>query len=359
MTEFSDPQAEGRPVHPGGLIRAAREARGWSLAHMAMLLKLSERRLQAFEEGRWDDVGDRTFVRALAQSLCRHLSIDPAPLLQSLPPVAERAILGDASTRRMPSVGTPASPASSSRRAIRGTSGRAAGWAAALKRPVVLVVLLILLAAAALAFMPGSWWSSWRPAQSEVIESPFPANPANPPSPAPTAASAPVDSIPALPASQPSGSQDAVIRPAPAPSTSPTSTPQSGQQPNQQTRPSPGPQSGEGATGAWGTPSASSARAPVVAPLPARPAPQPSVRPLDEPSLQITVTQTSWVQVIDARGQVLVSRLVPSGERVELVGARPLNLRVGNVAGVQAQWRGQRVDLDSVQRSNVAQVDLP
>ncbi|MEY3285705.1 MAG: hypothetical protein RL500_435, partial [Pseudomonadota bacterium] len=90
--------------HPGATIRAAREARGQSLLHLSILLKISERRLQAFEEGRWADVGDRTFVRALAQSLCKHLGLDAQPVLQALPtvgadvrPLADRGRLAQAS----------------------------------------------------------------------------------------------------------------------------------------------------------------------------------------------------------------------------------------------------------------------
>jgi cytoskeleton protein RodZ len=74
--------------------------------------------------------------------------------------------------------------------------------------------------------------------------------------------------------------------------------------------------------------------------------------------LRIRAVQSSWVQVHDARGQPLLSRLVTAGEVIDLDGRRPLKVRVGNVSGTEVQWRGRRLDLDTVQRNNVAQLDL-
>ncbi len=79
----------------------------------------------------------------------------------------------------------------------------------------------------------------------------------------------------------------------------------------------------------------------------------------DTASLQLRALQDTWVQVSDARGQVLVSRLLRTGERVGLEGSRPLRLRVGNVAGTEVIWLGRRVALDEQQRNNVADVELP
>ena len=65
------------------------------------------------------------------------------------------------------------------------------------------------------------------------------------------------------------------------------------------------------------------------------------------------------MQVTDAKGVVLLSRLLRSGERVGLDGSRPLRMRVGNAAGTDVTWQGRRVALDELQRNNVADVDLP
>jgi cytoskeleton protein RodZ len=75
--------------------------------------------------------------------------------------------------------------------------------------------------------------------------------------------------------------------------------------------------------------------------------------------LQVKATQDTWVQVTDAKGAVVLSRLLRAGESVGLEGARPLRLRVGNAAGTQATWQGRRVALDEIQKNNVADVELP
>ena len=68
--------AEGasRPV----LLRAAREAAGLHIAALAAALKVPVRKLEALEAGRYGELPDLTFARALASSACRHLKVDPA-----------------------------------------------------------------------------------------------------------------------------------------------------------------------------------------------------------------------------------------------------------------------------------------
>ncbi|MFM7971199.1 MAG: DUF4115 domain-containing protein, partial [Betaproteobacteria bacterium] len=75
--------------------------------------------------------------------------------------------------------------------------------------------------------------------------------------------------------------------------------------------------------------------------------------------LQLTARQDTWVQVSDAKGVVLLSRLLRNGETVDVEGTRPLRLRVGNAAGTEVRWLGRLVPLQDVQRNNVADVELP
>ena len=70
-----------RPV----LLRAAREAAGLHIAALAAALKVPVRKLEALEAGRYEELPDLTFARALASSACRHLKIDPAPVLEQIP----------------------------------------------------------------------------------------------------------------------------------------------------------------------------------------------------------------------------------------------------------------------------------
>lgn len=364
MTEPTDSPLSPRAPHPGDLVRSAREARGWTLSHLSMLLKLSERRLQAFEQGRWDDVGDRTFVRALAQSLARHLSIDPVPLLQALPQSAEVVVLKETSASRAAAPVSPMTLPGSGGRRSSARSSTGSGIGALLRRPAVVAGAVILLAAAALAFAPSSWWQSTAPTPTEVVvplTAPTPVESpaaASEPQGAASAASLPVG--PAIAPSPPVPSEPAASSAPSAPVTTKATT--AATAPTKVASASAPPPAVTQATarevppepsGPWGTGST------TVVPTKNPTRPTQVNRAADEPALRLTINQASWVQVTDAQGQVLVSRLIPAGEKVELVGARPLNLRVGNVSGVQAQWRGQPIDLQAYQRSNVAQLELP
>ena len=82
-----------RPVR----LREAREAAGLHIAAMAAALKVPVRKLEALEAGRYDELPDLTFARALASSACRQLKIDPAPVLEQIPQNPAPA-LGDRDT---------------------------------------------------------------------------------------------------------------------------------------------------------------------------------------------------------------------------------------------------------------------
>ena len=67
------------------MLRVARERQGMDLAALAFLLKVPVQQLQALEDDRYDVFRGPTFVRAVAQAVCRHVGIDPAPVLAALP----------------------------------------------------------------------------------------------------------------------------------------------------------------------------------------------------------------------------------------------------------------------------------
>ncbi len=294
------PNAASAATHNGQAgpsVRAAREARGQSLQHLSVLLKISERRLQAFEEERWSEVGDRTFIRALAQRLCRHLGLDPQPILQSLPaPVVEpmRSIDRSAST-------LAGSLSASGTRRLAPMDDRRSG--AAWFTPVRAGVAVILLAAGALALLPADTWGP-------TTEHAPPAQP--------------TPSAPSAEPAQAAAPEGAASAPAEGAAVAP-------------------------AVVVASEPAAVSPAVQAVAAMPMSAA----------AGLQLTARQDTWVQVSDAKGVVLLSRLLRSGETVGVEGARPLRLRVGNAAGTEARWLGRVVPLEDVQRNNVADVELP
>lgn len=83
---MSEPNVAGAGA--GALLRAAREKQGLHIAALAAAIKVTQRKLEALEADRFDELPDATFTRALAQTVCRQLKIDPKPVLERLPPAA-------------------------------------------------------------------------------------------------------------------------------------------------------------------------------------------------------------------------------------------------------------------------------
>ena len=72
----------------GRLLREARERQGLHIAALAASIKVTPKKLELLEADRFDALPDATFTRALAQTVCRALKIDSAPVLRLLPPPA-------------------------------------------------------------------------------------------------------------------------------------------------------------------------------------------------------------------------------------------------------------------------------
>jgi cytoskeleton protein RodZ len=74
--------------------------------------------------------------------------------------------------------------------------------------------------------------------------------------------------------------------------------------------------------------------------------------------VQLSTDEPSWIEVRDARGQVLLSRTVQPGERIGVDGALPLRLTIGNAPATRISFRGLPVDLVPVTRDTVARLEL-
>ncbi|MEO8808018.1 MAG: helix-turn-helix domain-containing protein [Burkholderiaceae bacterium] len=75
-------------------------------------------------------------------------------------------------------------------------------------------------------------------------------------------------------------------------------------------------------------------------------------------ALQLHASERSWVEVTDARGKSLISRLVEAGEDVGLDGVMPLKVRIGNAGATKVVFRGQPLELGAFTRDNVARLEL-
>ena len=76
--------------------------------------------------------------------------------------------------------------------------------------------------------------------------------------------------------------------------------------------------------------------------------------------LVLTFKSTSWVRVDDADGRLLLSGVVPAGDRQRLVGRKPYALHIGNAPGVRIEDDGKPFDLTPyVRADSTARITIP
>ena len=215
MTEDSSPSSvppsaaaeQSQTTPPSRLLREAREAAGLQLASLSATLKVPVERLQALEEGRYDDLPNLTFARALASSVCRALKIDPAPVLQGLPQGGE-VKLGTDQPLQVNAI------VPSRQRPLRLPALRQLGT------PLLLSLLVLGLAAALWWWLPqrdaeplaegdADVSSSEPPVPALVSEEPVPAPAAGKPAAAPVVPAAPVAPATPLPSAPAASSASA------------------------------------------------------------------------------------------------------------------------------------------------------
>ena len=128
-------------VHNGhSLLAQARQAAGLPLDALSLALKVPVKRLESLEAGRYEELPDMTFARALAMSVCRHLQIDAQVVLVRMP---------SAHTDRLGEQGAMGGDAMYST-----GEGLALSPVSVLRRPPVLVAVALVLAAALLYSLP-------------------------------------------------------------------------------------------------------------------------------------------------------------------------------------------------------------
>lgn len=284
---------------PGQILRRAREAQGIDLESLAATLKVPVRKLQALEADRYEELQGATFVRALALAACRVLKLDPAVLLADLPTGFQDTLLQVDGGLNTPFREHHA----------RGDGG---GLFSHL-RLVHGVGALLLLGAVAMWWVPGgltlpNWFPA--PASAAGAARPVAGDPVDPP-------------------------VAAVL---------------------------PGMIVADAGSGPTSSVSVQSLAPPASVSVPAAMAPQPdSLAPVTAGSaapLIVQAREVSWVEVVDARDQVLLGRNLAPGERVPVQGVFPIRVRVGNVQGTELLLRGRAVDLTSIARDNVARLEL-
>ncbi len=289
------------------MLRTAREAQGLHIAALATAIKVTPRMVEALEGDRLPELPDITFARALAQTICRQLKIDPQPVLALLPASGTVALEPASRIRSTP---------------YRDRGGRAEQGPAKNLGPLFWGAALLLLGALVLYLLPSAWLS---------LGSNVPVEPART-----AVASAPLLVEPVASA--------AVAQPGPDASNSPLSA-------------------AEGASA--GTlsmialsPSVNGNAAGSAETVFSAPPPGSGTPPAASGVLVVTTTDASWIEVRDAKGQLLLGETVQPGRSVGLDGPLPLRLLIGNASATQLVFRGQAVDVVSRSRENVARFEL-
>lgn len=297
MTDEPTPQspAAAESQHAGALLRAARMQQGMHIGALSAAIKVPQAKLEALEAGRYNELLDAAFTRALANTICRVLKIDAAPVLAQLPGAGQTG-LASADT----GLNTP----------FRDRSGRVdmVDWAP-WRHPVLWLVGLLLLSAAAFVLVPSA------PRPPEPLPAVEPLAPVLPPADMASAAlTTDAAANPALPASASATTAEAA------------------------------------ATNVSVFAAATATTAATTAAAPAA---------VSGDALELRALQASWVQVVDGDNQTLMARLIPAGETVTLTAKTPLRLRIGNAQGTALRFRGQTVDLAPATLNNIANLSLP
>ena len=302
----SAPTAAAGPVTAGRLLREARQAQGLHIAALASAIKVAPRKLELLEADRLEELPDATFSRALAQTVCRSLKVDAAPIMALLP----RATAG-----RLEAVGEGLNTPFHER------PGRLVpnDWMN-FARPQFWGPVLLVLAAAAIYLMPPGWLpgGALRGRSGEGTASGTDGG-------ASGASSSPASALvaPQAAAVSPATTSDVAALPLAATAALAPAVP----------------------TAAAASASARGATPGVAMAEPAR-------------LLQLHAAGDSWIEVADAQGRTLFSRLLRSGETVGLDGAVPLRVRIGNASKTDVVFRGQPFELTPFTRDNLARLEL-
>jgi len=258
------------------------------LSLLSVTLKVPIQQLEALEADQHDAFKGPVYVRALASSVCRQLHVDPTQVLALLPPSADR----------LP-VYRPSLDPLTSDKAVRFQRFK---FLRSISVQTVFVAILMVALIAALLWVPSpSTWSWFQPEPQEAVSveqqvSVMPASdegggdPAN--------------------AAQPQASESVAAEQTPAAAMPAASVPQA-------------------------------LVASAVSPAQASSA----ITASSAAVLGFSATNDSWIEIRSSKNQVLWSRVIHAGERVEVQYPLPLKVMVGRASVVRMTYKGKPFDL--------------
>lgn len=311
------------PTNPGESLRQAREIKGWSVAEVATQLNLTPQRLAQIEAGAFDKLPGTTFARGYIRAYAKLLEMDQSRLVMEF----DQFTGTDATGSSVHALGRIEEPVRYSQSILR------------------LVSFLLLLALIGAGFL---WWQDQgRPGASladlglEHVEVEGADGTTQVHSLAEPEDQAVVDAQ----GSEQSSPLLLPVEPGEAPEESTAA-----EQPAAQ---SAAPESASEAPAApVSNEPAVAASAPAAEPV------APVAVPVGQGALNVQFTADCWTQVTDADGKVLLSALKRSGERIELTGKAPMELRLGFARGAQVTYNGQSVDIAPHMTGETARLKL-
>ena len=334
MTDTIDTEAAAASAHPapgtaGARLRAAREAAGLTVDAVAQQLKLAPRQVVALEEDDFQRLPGRTFVRGFARNYARFLQLDADALLALLPATE------GASPLERPSFS-----------AARRPMGEIPVERATARSPARLLVPLLLV-----AIVAAVGYYEYRRLHEDASRDA-----------APAARSETIAAAAPQPGSTAPASATAALSSTPGTTTTALPNPVA-------SAPAPGGETRDGAAAApaaAGAPSAASSTAGPEAAAPAAAAAaapiaagrESAASPAGEAALVLAFKGTSWAEVRDAKGRVILQMTGGAGMTQTVSGMPPLELALGNAPEVAVTYRGQSLDLGPYTRGSVARVAL-
>ena len=306
--------AADNPVRtPGPVLAAERERQGLSRAEMASRLRISTTQVEAMENDDYGRLPRGTFLRGFVRNYAKALGLDAAELVAEL-------------DRAQPRASAPGIVVPTQNIRFDPLGQRFAGpWVKAAMVAATVVVL---------AFAALYWWFFMRPGTSAAT----------------------VVKKPAIEASQPVATlQPEPVRAIPQPEVAPDAAP-----PSPPLVAEPAPEAGRVEVAQPSilpsVPAGNPAVAKPAATLSATAASEPP--PPGSKSLRFAFSGASWVEIKDARGRTLISKVNPKGIDAEVVGKPPFTVWIGNAPEVKMSYEGKEFDLAPHTRAAVARFTL-
>jgi cytoskeleton protein RodZ len=343
--------------HAGGYcgqaLKEAREKQGLSIENIAGRLRLSVRQINAIETDSIAQLPQASTVRGFIRNYAKELKIDAVPLIEAFnkisPDKSPQALTLEPSTNMAISSSEPS------------------------KFPVLMWLGFALISSL------GIWWAmqyfgTKMPATSPEVTEPATVSEVAAPNVLPVAEPAPIDlntppptePVIAIPADStivtPNSSRPSTVLPVATPEKPLVAPSAEAAAPNSPVMPASNATNNTRLDKKLGEAAASSApnqASTSLTPLPAELVVGP-VKTIStgKANLSISTTEETWVNIVDANGKEMYSKLLSAGSSEDIAISKPLSITIGNATGATLVVDGAPMTLNTRSGSKVARVKL-